>query len=256
MMMDKSAVHILAVDDRPENLTALESVLDDMNVKIAKAASGEEALRTVLQQDFAVILLDVQMPGMDGFETAHLIRQRERSAHTPIIFLTAIERSDERAFQGYQSGTVDYIFKPFNPHILRAKVGVFVDLYQARRELAMLNENLELKVRERTSELAASERNFRHLADSALVGIYRTSLKGEIHYVNATLAHMLGFDSPEEMIHTGVLARYRDPNDRQALLEILQRDGKVESFETVILTKSNKPRNSNAATATCRNLPT
>lgn len=234
---------VLIVDDRSENLDAIESVLDGMNTRIVRAVSGTAALRAVLQQDFAVILLDVQMPQMDGFEAATLIRARGQSAHTPIIFITAIERSEERVFEGYQSGAVDYIFKPFNPQILRAKVGVFVDLYQTRQELALLNERLEQKVRERTSELAASERSFHDLAESALVGIYRASLRGEIHYVNAMLARLLGFDSPEEMIHSGTSIRYQDPRDGQDFLETLQRDGKVESFETVILTQSGALRN-------------
>ena len=135
---------VLNVDDHPENLIALEIVLGELKIRIVKAGSGEAALRALLQQEFAVILLDVQMPGMDGFEAARLIRQRERSEDTPIIFITAIERSEERVFEGYQSGAVDYILKPFNPHILRAKVSVFVRLFEMRE-----------KVRQQAGQLAA-----------------------------------------------------------------------------------------------------
>lgn len=136
-------VHILLVDDRPENLMALETVLADPALILVKAASGHEALRQVLRQDFAVILLDVQMPGMDGFETAELIRRRHRSQHTPIIFVTALGRSEQDVFKGYTVGAVDYIIKPFNPDIVRAKVRVFADLYRLRRQVNRQAEQLE-----------------------------------------------------------------------------------------------------------------
>lgn len=132
----KETVDILIVDDRVENLLALESVLGDLGQNIIRATSGKQALREVLQRDFAVILLDVQMPEMDGFETATLIRERDRSCRTPIIFLTAISKAEEYVFRGYESGAVDYIFKPFVPSILKAKVMVFVELYMARQAVA------------------------------------------------------------------------------------------------------------------------
>lgn len=134
-MRPEEKVNILLVDDRPENLDALESVLADLGQNLVRAASGREALRRVLQQDFAAILLDVQMPGMDGFETAELIRERERSQHTPILFITAVGKSEPEVFKGYSVGAVDYVFKPFVPEILKAKVRVFVDLFQMRRQI-------------------------------------------------------------------------------------------------------------------------
>ena len=127
-----SKVNILLVDDRPENLLALEAVLEPLGQNLIKAASGEEALKRLLNDDFAVILLDVQMPGMDGFETAELIKAREKTRHIPIIFLTAISKDPHHALRGYSVGAVDYIFKPFDPEVLRSKVGVFIDLYNLK----------------------------------------------------------------------------------------------------------------------------
>lgn len=120
---------ILLVDDRPENLLALEAILSALDQTLVRASSGEEALKALLTDDFAVILLDVQMPGMDGFETAAHIKRRERTRDIPIIFLTAINHGPHHTFRGYAAGAVDYISKPFDPWVLRAKVSVFVELY-------------------------------------------------------------------------------------------------------------------------------
>ncbi len=113
---------LLLVDDRPENLLALEAILEPLEADLVRAASGEEALRRLLHEEFAAILLDVQMPGMDGFQTAELIKQRERTRHIPILFLTAISKDAEHVFRGYSAGAVDYLMKPFDPLVLRAKV--------------------------------------------------------------------------------------------------------------------------------------
>jgi CheY-like chemotaxis protein len=131
-----SSPKILIVDDRPENLLALEAILQGLGHELVKAHSGEEALKRLLTEDFALILLDVQMPGMDGFETATHIKQRERTRDVPIVFLTAIDGEAHQAFRGYAAGAVDYLSKPFDPWVLRAKVGVFIELYERRRELA------------------------------------------------------------------------------------------------------------------------
>lgn len=126
---------ILLVDDRSDNLMALEAILASLDQDLVSASSGEEALKRLLSDDFAVILLDVQMPGMDGFETAHRIKQRGRTRDTPIIFLTAIDREPHHAFRGYAVGAVDYIAKPFDPWLLRAKVSVFVELFEKTERL-------------------------------------------------------------------------------------------------------------------------
>ena len=128
--------NILLVDDRPENLLALEAILGSLDQVLVRANSGEEALRALLKDDFALILLDAQMPGMDGFETAMRIKRRSRTKDIPIIFLTAVDRDTNSSYRGYAAGGADYIAKPFDPWILRAKVQVFVDLWVAGRRLA------------------------------------------------------------------------------------------------------------------------
>ncbi|HEX6485927.1 MAG TPA: response regulator [Nocardioidaceae bacterium] len=127
---------ILLVDDRAENLLALEAILSSLNQLLVKASSGEEALRALLKDEYALILLDVQMPGMDGFETAARIKARSRTKDIPIIFLTAVDTDEHNAYRGYAAGGADYITKPFDPWVLRAKVQVFVDLWVAGRRLA------------------------------------------------------------------------------------------------------------------------
>jgi signal transduction histidine kinase len=156
---------ILLVDNEPANLIALQSVLEDMGHEIIMAHSGREALRCLMNEEISVILMDVQMPTMDGFETATLIRRRERSRQTPIIFLTAVGRGENEMFRGYQVGAVDYLIKPFIPEILRFKVAVLMelqaktrDLKEANDELLRLNASLEERVRSRTVELEAQGR--------------------------------------------------------------------------------------------------
>lgn len=136
-------VKILLVDDQQDNLLSAEAVLESLGQQIIKAESGREALRHLLDHDFAVILLDIMMPEMDGFETATFIRQRERSRHTPIIFLTALGRSEEHIRRGYAVGAVDYVLKPFIPEILRSKVSVFVELHRKNALLAQQSRLLE-----------------------------------------------------------------------------------------------------------------
>ncbi len=151
--MRDDKVNILMVDDKADNLLALEALLGDLGQNLVKAYSGTEALKCVLKQDFALILMDVQMPGMDGFETVDLIKERDRSRHTPVIFLTALSKSDVYISRGYSVGAVDYILKPIVPEILRSKVAVFVDLFQKSEEVKRLNEELEARVMKRTAQL-------------------------------------------------------------------------------------------------------
>ncbi|MDP8963567.1 MAG: EAL domain-containing protein [Cyanobacteriota bacterium] len=201
-MQPEQKVNILLVDDQPKNLLALSAILESLGENLVSANSGVQALRYLLHQDFAVILLDVQMPQMDGFETAALIRQRERSKHTPIIFVTAINRDDIHVEKGYSLGAVDYLLKPFVPEILKSKVAVFVDLFkkthllkqqttlleaankklegeilqrqQAEDALQHAYDELEIKVEQRTRQLAQvntslqGEISERQLAQEAL----------------------------------------------------------------------------------------
>jgi signal transduction histidine kinase len=147
-------VNILVVDDRDENLMAVEAVLSDPGYRLVRARSGREALKEVLDQDFALILLDVVMPGVDGYETATLIRERPRSRQTPIIFLTANDWGAQHVFRGYTVGAVDYLVKPVPADVLRSKVAVFVELFNRQEALRIAQEELEERIRERTRELA------------------------------------------------------------------------------------------------------
>jgi len=133
--MSSRTARVLAVDDRRENLLALTAILEGLPVEIVAVTSGEDALKRLLVEDYAVILLDAHMPGMDGFETAGHVKQRERTRHIPILFLTAVDYDPHLAFRGYQAGAVDYITKPFDPWVLRSKVAVFVDLWNMHRQV-------------------------------------------------------------------------------------------------------------------------
>jgi len=125
----------LLVDDRKDNLLALEAILQGLPVQAVAVESGEAALKQLLVDDFAVILLDAQMPNMDGFETASHIKRRERTRHVPILFLTAADRDAQLALRGYAVGAVDYLTKPFDPWVLRAKVSIFVELWTKTQQL-------------------------------------------------------------------------------------------------------------------------
>lgn len=148
------------VDDDPGTLVALEGILAPLGAREVKANSGEEALRHVLEEDFAAILMDVRMPGIDGFTTARLIRERKRSQYTPIIFMTAAQEDVLSMFRGYEAGAVDYMVKPIIPEVLRSKLSIFIGLYDMNRML-----NAELAERALTEQrLRASEENLRALA--------------------------------------------------------------------------------------------
>jgi PAS domain S-box-containing protein len=168
---------LLLVDDRPENLLALEAILEPLDQELVRAGSGEEALRRLLQDEFAAILLDVQMPGLDGFQTAELIKRRERTRHVPILFLTAISKDADHVFRGYGAGAVDYLMKPFEPEILRAKVAVFIELWQKtveiRRQGALLLEQ------ERAALERESDVRYRSLADAVPLIVWTTDDAGK-----------------------------------------------------------------------------
>ena len=169
--MNVGLVKILLVDDRAENLLALEAILEPLGQLLVSAHSGEEALKCVLQHEFAVILLDVQMPEMNGFDVAQIIKSREKSRFIPIIFLSAINKEDSYVFKGYSMGAVDYVFKPFNPDVLRSKVAVFVDLYlkqeqlKDQAELLAESERRELELQHRAELLESEAKSAAQLAE-------------------------------------------------------------------------------------------
>src|SRR5579864_8012394 len=178
-------VRVLLVDDSPQNLVSLEAALGGLGQELVLAQSGTEALRYLLDNDFAVILLDVKMPEMDGFQTAELIRGRKRSRNTPILFLTAY-KSDEHLFRGYYLGAVDFLFKPIVPEILRSKVAVFVEL---SRHAALLRKQAEV--------LGKAELKFRSLLEAAPDAMIISSGDGEISLVNSQVELMFGFERTE-----------------------------------------------------------
>lgn len=179
--MEQEKINILLVDDQPANLLALSAMLESESLRLVKAESGTKALKALLDQDFAVVLLDVQMPGLDGFETATLIRQREKSRSTPIIFVTALSRSETNVFRGYSLGAVDYLFKPIVPEILRSKVSVFVELFRKNDEL-----------KRQARELARLMRQTELILNHAAEGVFGVDLRGYSTFVNPAAARMIG----------------------------------------------------------------
>jgi PAS domain S-box-containing protein len=199
-MTTARTARILMVDDRPENLLALEALLEPLGHKLVRANSGEEALRALLKDDYAVILLDVQMPDMNGFECATLIKTRERSRLTPIIFLTALNKEDQHVFQGYSVGAVDYMSKPINPDILRSKVSVFIDLYLKNEELREKERKLQdaerraLQVRH-NQEMNATEARFEEIRASANDALLTLGDDRCIRLFNRAAETMFGYEA-------------------------------------------------------------
>ncbi|MEH1997594.1 MAG: response regulator [Nostoc sp.] len=194
-MQMEPKVNILLVDDKLENLLALEAILEKLGENLVRATSGEEALRCLLHQDFAVILLDVQMPGMDGFETATLIRNRGRSRHTPIIFLTAFSTSDQMLFKGYALGAVDYLLKPLDPNILTSKVTVFVELFKKTEAVKQQAAQLVAV----NAELRQSEERLRSLSTCSPVGIFEIDTEGGCRYTNPRYQAICGLKAAESL---------------------------------------------------------
>lgn len=183
------SVDILIVDDRLDGLITLEAVLARPGLNLVRAQSGHEALSLLDKYEFALILLDVQMPGLDGFQTANLIRQNSRYSLTPIIFVTAINKDDRYLYQGYEAGAVDYLFKPFDPQILKAKVSVFVELFNKEKQLEAQAEIIrESERRERYLRLSELEveslKRYRALADAIPHMIWKARADGSLDYVN------------------------------------------------------------------------
>src|SRR5688500_9734045 len=181
MSVHDEKVNILLVDDQPKNLLAVDSILEQDGQTLVKAHSGRAALRHLLEPDFPVVLLDVQMPEMDGFETATLIRERDKSRDTPIIFLTALSRSETNVFRGYELGAVDYIFKPFHADILRSKVNVFVELYRKPESS-----------KSHAHELARVKEQMERTLNAAAEGILGIDLQGTATFVNPAASRMVG----------------------------------------------------------------
>jgi PAS domain S-box-containing protein len=192
-------IKILIVDDEPKNLTVLEAILDDPGYRLVRAQSAEQALLALLTDEFALLILDVRMPGVTGLELAQMIKARKKTANVPIIFLTAYYDDDHHIIEGYNTGAVDYVNKPVNPAILRSKVGVFAELYRKQRSVEELNNTLEQLVAERTASLRLSEaklrdseRRLQELIAAVPAAIYTTDAEGKITYFNQAAVELVG----------------------------------------------------------------
>ncbi len=227
------AASILVVDDDSRNLLAMREVLADLGASVVLARSGEEALRQVLDHEFAAILLDVHMPGLDGYETAELIRKREKSRHIPILFLTAINKDEVHIFRGYSAGAVDYMFKPVDPEILRCKVAVFIDLHrkteevkrQAEQKQLLLAENFRMRTEKLLAEqaLRRSEERQALIARSLPIVLY-TAEAGNGYpflYVTENAEDVLGFPAARFIEDPGFWESRLHPDDRERVLEHL-----------------------------------
>ena len=206
---------LLLVDDRPQNLLALHAILEPLGHELVSAESGAEALRILLHRDdFAVILLDVQMPGMDGFEVAEVIKQRERTSTIPIVFLTALSKDEQHVFRGYEVGAVDYVFKPFDPDLLRAKVEVFVDLWEKNQQI---RQQAELLAAQKLAELRrASAERYRQLADAMPQIVWTADSHGNATYYNQRWFEYTGMT--DEQVDEHAWSRVTHPDDLPVVL--------------------------------------
>jgi PAS domain S-box-containing protein len=254
-MSDTEKTSILLVDDRPENLLALEGLLEGPDLNIVKATSGNEALGLMLEYDFALVLLDVQMPNMDGFETAELMRSSDRTKQVPIIFVTAISKEQQHIFKGYEIGAVDYIFKPPDPHILKSKVDIFIELYKQKHALEESGETLrqtvvqlakeisERKVAEKaikqySQELAFEKIYTDNIVESMLDSLIVVDPKGTITTVNKATLDLSGY-AEEKLIGkpAGILfdeATLPGDTDSKNLIN----KSSVKDYETTLRTKN------------------
>jgi PAS domain S-box-containing protein len=229
-MEQKQSVEILLVDDREENLFALEVMLANEEYSFVRASSGKEALKILLQDhDFAIILMDVQMPIMDGFETAELIRQSERFKHVPIIFLTANTNNQEDIFKGYQTGAVDFMVKPLSSKILKAKVAVFVDLYKKTHELVVQGEYMKTL----NNKLEEQSRYVRSLIEASLDPLITINSEGKITDMNEALTMVTGIKR-ERIAGTYFFDYFTKPQTaRQVYQEVFEKGSIVDYLLTI-----------------------
>ena len=216
MAQESLKPYILMVDDRQENLFALEKILRRVNAHLISANSGNEALSLILRHRFALILLDVQMEGMDGFETATYIREYEQSANTPIIFVTAINKDQKYVFQGYQNGAVDYLFKPLDPDILISKVNIFLKLYEHQA----MQERLIRKLQVAKAKLSESEIRIHSILNNIQDGVVTTDSQGAIHSFNLAAEKMFQYTFAE--VVEKPIAKLLDEDSGNIYQEVVQ----------------------------------
>lgn len=231
---------ILLVDDREDNLLSIETILEPDGYRFVKANSGRQALKILLTEfDFALILMDVKMPNLNGFETASLIYEREKLKHIPIVFITANNYGEENIFKGYRTGAVDYIYKPINPELLRAKVSVFVDLYQKthrllaqEQKLVAINKNLQIEIHERK----ASEERVKELNRQLLENIARLeSANKDLDRFAFMASHDLQEPLRKIRIFSDLLyVKYKEILDEDGKMNIVRIQGAAERMQALI----------------------
>jgi PAS domain S-box-containing protein len=267
---DNEPVNILIVDDEPKNLTVLETVLDDPSYRLVRANSADEALLALVGEEFALLILDIRMPGMTGFELALMIKERKKTAGVPIIFLTAYYNEDQHVLEGYGVGAVDYLHKPINPTILRSKVAVFVDLHRKNREIGVanrsliaevikrrqaqeqlreLNETLEQRVTERTEELSAAGvaikeagERYRSLFENSLDAIISLNTEGRFEDANPSALRLCGYTL--EQLKLKHFLDLSPPDQKESAKDALQATFQHQSIkiDTAIITATNQRR--------------
>src|SRR5258708_6501862 len=223
-----SRAAILVVDDHPANLVALEAVLEPLGPELGKCSPGEEALRHVLTRDFALILLDVQMPGLDGFKTAQLIKERQRSREIPIIFITALSRDSTHVFRGYSHGAVDYLLKPFDPDILRSKISVFVQLFLQKAKIK--EQAVLLREREREAHEKKAQERVRRLVELMPLSVWATGTNGKVFYCNEVWTSYSGLGA-DDSSYFGIGAAHPDDvkRVREAIPEAFRTSSLLET---------------------------
>jgi PAS domain S-box-containing protein len=234
------AVNILLVDDEPRNLDVLESILQAPDRLLVRAVSAEETLLALIQREFVAIVLDVQMPGMNGFELAKVIKQRKRTRHIPIIFLTAYYQEETDVLSGYDLGAVDYLTKPVNPRILQSKINVFVELSRIHRALLAANRALEQEIVQRQEAQLAMSR-LAAIVESSSDAILSRNLDGNITTWNQGAERLFGYTAAEILGRPYSVLLPADRSDEQEqLVASVKRGEMVETFETVRMHKDGR----------------
>ena len=223
---------ILIVDDEIPNLQLLSELLGREGYHVREATQPQMAIRSALAQPPALILLDVKMPDMDGFEVCRRLKQDERTCDIPLIFISALQDVQDK-IRGFEVGGVDFISKPFQEEEVLARVRTHMSLYN-------IQQNLEEMISVRTAELARSEAKYRDLVDNSMVGVFNTTFNGRFSFVNDAMVKLFEFDSTEQMIAHGSLECWRDPKDLERMLAALQEHGSVTNFEAESITHTGR----------------
>ncbi|GBC60225.1 diguanylate cyclase [Desulfonema ishimotonii] len=229
---------ILIVDDVPKNIQIVANILQNQGYSMAFAQSGDAALELTRTNPFDLILLDIMMPDMDGFEVCKRLRENPSTRHVPILFLTA-KTDTESVVRGFETGGMDYVIKPVKEAELLARVRTHLELYRSRRKLQGINARLSREITERRQ----AERRYRSFYENAVQGMFQSTFSGQITTLNPAYAHILGYGSPEEVIALENVGEvfYENPADRVKMIEALRVKGMLTNYELKILKKDGSP---------------